>query len=189
LPLAFAAAALDPLAAARRERTTNALGARPVRWAPAAVGVGIMAVTIVGVPVAVALVTKPAVTRRVCTDGRPAQAFIGGVSVRLVEGGPGSEQQLDEVEMGSVRPNDNPFLTYAGWPSPLNGVTMRTTLVSAITPRGNDRILFVDGDVQAPDDSVLYLCGQPLADGASQISYFWPRPLTFGYFSGMPLHR
>jgi hypothetical protein len=189
LPLAFGAAALDPLAAARRERTTNTLGARPVRRAPAAVGAGIMAVTIVGVPVAVALVTKPAVTRRICTDGRPAQAFIGGVSVRLVEGGPGSEQQLDEVEIGSVRPNDDPFLTYAGWPSPLNGITMRTTLVSAITPRGDNRILFVDGDVQAPDDSVLYLCGQPLADGASQISYFWPKPFTFGYFTGAPLDR
>jgi hypothetical protein len=183
LPLALAAAALDPLAAPRQKRTTKRLGARPIRWAPVAVGAGIMAITIVGVPVAVATITKPAVTRRVCADGRPAQAFIGGVSVRLVEGGPGSEQQLDEVEIGAVRPNDNPFMT------PFNGVTKEKTVVSAITPRGDDRILFIDGDVHAPGDSVLHLCGQPFADGASQISFFWPRPLTFGYFSGTPLHR
>jgi hypothetical protein len=187
LPLAFAAAALDPLATPGRERTTNTPTAPLVRWAPVAVGAGIMAITIVVVPVAMASVTKPAVTRRVCADGRPAQAFIGGVSVRLVEGGPGSEQQLDEVEISSVRPNNDPLLTYAGWPSPLNGLTRRTTVVSAVTPRGDDRILFINGDVHAPGESVLYLCGQPLADGASQISFFWPRPVTFGYFSGAPL--
>jgi hypothetical protein len=183
LPLAYAAATLDPLATQHRPRTTKKLAPRPIRWAPAAVGAGIMAITIVGLPVAEASVTKPAVTRRVCADGRPAQSFIGGVSVRLVDDGPGSEQGLDEVEIGSVRPNDNPFLT------PFNGVTRETTVVSAITPRGDDRILFVDGDVHAPGDSVLHLCGQPLEDGASNISFFWPRPFTFGYFSGAPLHR
>jgi hypothetical protein len=44
-----------------------------------------------------------------------------------------------------------------------------------------------DRDVQAPSDSVLYVCGQPLEDGASNISFFWPRPSTFGYFSGAPV--
>jgi hypothetical protein len=178
LPLAYAAAALDPLASPRRESTTNALRERPVRWAPVVVGVGVITITIVGAPIAMATVTKPRVTQHVCADGRRAQAFIGAVSVRLVKEGPGSEQQLDQVD--AVASSVNPFLT------PFQNLPRPTTLISAITPHGDDRILFVGGDVRATGDSVLYLCGQPLEDGASSISFFWPRPYTFGYFSGVP---
>jgi hypothetical protein len=178
LPLAYAAAALDPLASPRREATTDMLGRRPVRWAPVVVGVGIMTITIVGAPIAMATVTKPPVNHHLCADGRRAQAFIGGVSVRLVNGGPGSEQHLGQVD--AVASRDSPFLT------PFQHLARPTTMISAITPHGDDRILFVDGDVQAPGDSVLYVCGQPLEDGASNISFFWPRPYTFGYYSGVP---
>lgn len=189
---------LQPHAATRPEPgESNAR--RAVRSAPVLVGMGMLGATLFGTPVAAAMIDKPKVVEHRCPDGSVAHAFLGGVSLRVVEEGRGTENRRDALE-GSILEKWAPNAWRLG-PGTLPGTAASQTAVrasgdsgartmlSVITAEGNDRIAYINGAVDAPETSVLYLCGQDEIDGISgAISrIFWPPPITFAYFTGSPL--
>lgn len=204
LPLALAVAVLarlpvrgagadDPLAA-----TTSAPPRRPDR-APALVGAGMLAATLVGTPLAAAAVDPPPVSEHRCPDGRTAHAFFGGVALRVVPDGRRTENRRNELE-SSVLERLAPF----GWrlgPATVPGTDARQasgegagppgprTMLSVVSANGDDRVAYVEGAVDEPRTSVLYLCGQDETDGISVVfsRVFWPKPITFAFFTGSPL--
>jgi hypothetical protein len=186
LPLGFAAAVLaGPAGAASGEPSGSSRRDHQRRgWSAVAVGGGVVAVTLVGAPVAAALVDRPSVAARPCPDGGPAQAFFGGVATHVVSRD-AEANRLDELASAAVLATA-PTLAY---PPEDPDATLPRTILSAITQEGNDRIAYVRGVVSASGTSVLYLCGRDTQDPISIAftHYFWPKPVTFAFFVGSPL--
>lgn len=210
LPLAMAVGVLTRVAAGSTptEDTVAAPGPMPRRsrgWPPVLVGAGIVATSLVGAPVAAAVVDTPAPARHQCPDGTAAHAFVGGVAIRIVGNEPRAENRLDELESHLLekwaptlaygwRPNSNaeptPALAGAeGAGGRGTGGRGARTMLSAITTDGNDRIAYINGTIDAPRGSLLYLCGQDETGGISAVysRVFWPEPVTFAFFTGSPL--
>lgn len=192
LPLAVAVGALTRRRTAEpppESLTADEATGRPRAWAPALVGAGMLSVALIGAPIAAALVEKPLIAERRCPDGTVAHAFLGGVAVRLDRDGSRVENGIDGQDITAVEP----YVTGALSLGPVEaadptGAGRVTTLLSVIDANGNDRIAHVDGAVDAPGDSVLYLCGREETTGLSAVlsTVFWPKPVTFAYFTGSP---
>lgn len=192
LPLALAVGALGRRRTTEpppESRTANEAAGRGRAWAPALVGAGVLSVALIGAPIAAALVEKPSIAERRCPDGTVAHAFVAGVAVRVDAEGSRTENRLDGQDINAVEPYMTGSLSLgpseAAGPS---GAGRVRTLLSAIDANGNDRIAYIDGAVDAPRNSVLYLCGREETTGLSAVlsAVFWPKPVTFAYFTGSP---
>ncbi|MDQ6948819.1 MAG: hypothetical protein M3256_21815, partial [Actinomycetota bacterium] len=162
-PWAFAVRAGEPATAPPTEPVArsvdSSVGVRSTDpWWPLAAGGGLMALVLLGTPVAMAVVAGPDTPVRRCPDGQQAEPMVGGVSVRVVNTPPGAARRLDELPLATFSKNVHAL---AG-PFPANQlarITGPATVIFGVTARGDDRIAMVDGDVAAPRSGVLYLCG------------------------------
>ncbi|HEV2311361.1 MAG TPA: hypothetical protein VGU73_12640, partial [Acidimicrobiia bacterium] len=147
-------------------------------WAPALLGVVLVVVLFVGTPVAMALVSRPALSTPRCPGGAPAQPLIGGVAVAVVRDTNAATRPLTAVDAGTYRRNSVVFY-------PITAVLDRAralpfTVLDGLTADGNDRIAFVPGIVGAPQHGVTYLCGATIHDPSAQILLqFWPQAFDF----------
>ncbi len=189
LPLTLAVSVLT--AAARRAPPVEPIDAEPIDaerhgWMTAVVGAAVLVVAVVGAPVAALAVSKPRVEPRSCPGGPPAQALIGGASVRIVDNREAPGFALDALDPGAATRGLD---IVAGLSQVTPYVTPGSTIVAGLTPEGSDRVAFVTGSVATPGSSVLYLCGTELNDPLSLVltSAFWPKPVTFAYMAGAPL--
>ncbi len=157
----------------------------PNRWSPAVAGTGLIAVGLLGAPLAAAVIDKPHVDRRICPDGRPAQAILAPSSVRIVE----DEAHVDGVDAmdAQAAARDMEMIPGLGTVKPL--VRPGTTIVAGVNERGGDRIVFLTGLVRTSGSSVVYFCGSDLGDTISAVFTvgFWPKPVDFAFMTGTPL--
>jgi hypothetical protein len=194
VPLTLAVAAL--VAAARRvpeavpaestpaaEDGVVAPGRRRSPLAPPVAAAALLAIIVLGAPVAMAVVDPPPLDAApTCPDGRPADQLLGGVGVRIVAEA-GGDRAPDEV--GLV-----PFArqAYDFTPVPSNHlqtITGPSTFVSGLTSAGGDRFALVEGQVEAPEGSILYLCGQVQHDPLTDL-YFSYFPVPVDVYRGRP---
>jgi len=182
LPFAVACGAIDGSADADAgDDQTRA--ARWPDWVPASIGVAILAAALLGAPLAAAVVQRPSTRTVGCADGSAAQPFFGGVAVEVTNRS-AVHRALDQVSAAALQ--DVP--TYLDQYFTIRGPT---TVIAALDAHGNDRTIFVPGNVDAPRTGVLYLCGaarpDPVATAWSALA--WPFPITFGYFAGRPVSK
>lgn len=155
------------------------------RWPSAVAGAGLLAAALVGAPVAAAVVDEPTVARRTCPDDRPAQALLGGASVRVVED-EADERSLDDMDVESA---GRDIEMVGGLNVVKTLVKPGTTIIAGINEQGGDRIVFLTGSLRAAGSSVLYFCGDDLQDPTSAVlsAAFWPKPVDFAFMTGTPL--
>ncbi len=172
-PAAPGGDAIEPRAVAHRNR-----------WSPVVAGGVLVAAALVGTPIAAAAVDKPDVAVRTCPDGRPAQALIGAVSVRIVEDDD-AESSVDTIDVATATRYLGAIL---GLGEVGSLVRPGSTIAAGINERGDDRIAFLDGPVRATGSSALYFCGDELRDPVSAgLTLFWPNPVNFAFMTGTPL--
>jgi hypothetical protein len=154
------------------------------QWTPVLVGGAVVAIAMIGAPIASAAIDKPATPARTCPDGRRAEPLIGGAAARLVGSKPGAEDELDQLEVSRVT-NAPPIqsLRDRGVFGPIHS---NTTVMLGLTERGHDRLAFVDGAVRAPRRSVLYLCGTTVSDSDSN-EVLRPSAVPVDVFAGTPI--
>ena len=143
-------------------------------WVPVAVGATIVAITVFATPLATATVSKPEVRSRTCPDGRRAVAFTGGVAVHLVPNKPNAESELDDIDLAQFSPDS---LEIAGL---LQGLPPGVTILQALPVGRHPELVLtvVDGYVDPPGRSVLYLCGRTrVADPEGVLPVFFGTPL------------
>jgi hypothetical protein len=141
-------------------------------WLPVALGGGIVVVAIVAAPFAMATVSEPKVRARTCPDGRRAVALTGGVAVHLVSNQPRAEDELDELDLAHFSPEVVEVATS------IRDLPPGTTLMQALPLNARYVTLtVVEGFVEPPGRSVLYLCGQTRLDPYSQLPIFFGKPL------------
>lgn len=187
LPLALAVGALARAGPPARLRTT-AVEDRVARpgggTGPLVTGGVLVGAILLGTPVAMATVDRPALPDRRCPDGRAAEPLLGGVALRVGPDSTGLQANVDQVSLGEFT---RQLSNFAPVPSNhLAGITGPVTLVGGLRADGFDRLAVVDADVRAPGSSPLYLCGDvrhdPLTD---QTFTYFPQPLDL--FRGRPL--
>ncbi|HVM13265.1 MAG TPA: hypothetical protein VM287_02935 [Egibacteraceae bacterium] len=150
---------------------------------PLAVGGALAASLALGTPLAMAAVRMPPVASAMCADGRPSQALIGGVAVRVVAD-PVKKRAVDQVGLSA-------FARQAAFYTPvpsnhLAGISGPVTVIGGLSAAGTDRMAIVDADVGAPRRSVLQLCGQVLRDPLTDaVLAHYPQPVDI--FRGWPL--
>lgn len=177
LPLALAVAAIvaelsahDALPRLEPHRSNTS------SWLPLAVGGGLVAVLLVGTPLAMAIVDKPRVPARACPDGRRAEPLFGGVKVHLVDSGAASQSGIDRLPLASARQGEAFDLI----PAFNQVVTGPMTLVVGVTATGADRFAFLRGEVGQVGDVPLQLCGETVRDASSEALYaYLPHPFDF----------
>ena len=155
---------------------------RPLRlrgWVPAAAGGALVAIILVGTPLAQALVSGPDAPARRCPDGSRARAFAGGVAVHVVGNEAGAEDELDEIDLASISPE-----VLTRWSveiaATLGSLRPGTTIYQAYEFRPESTLVLVDGPVDESGDDVLYLCGETIEDPGSLHTIFVGRPLGEG---------
>jgi hypothetical protein len=175
LTFAGAAAILDRLVVGAHEPApARAPRLSKTSWVPVTVGGSIIAVVLFATPVAMATVTKPEVHPRTCPDGRRPVAFTGGVAVHLVANEPRAEDELDDLDLARFSPE---AIEIAG---SLQGLPPRTTILQALRLGKPPYFVLavVDGLVDAPGRTVLYLCGETRATApAVDLPVFFGAPL------------
>ena len=154
-------------------------------WRTIAVGAAVVVVAVAGAPVAAYAVGKPRVVPRTCPDGTPAQALLGGTSVRIVADRRAPGYGLDALDPASATRG---LSVLPGLLEVVPYVLPSTTIVAGLTPDGDDRVAFVSGGTDI-GGSVLYLCGSQLNDPLSSVltNAFWPKPVTFAFLTGTAL--
>jgi hypothetical protein len=155
---------------------------RGLHWAPLLFGGAVVAVAVVGAPIAAAAIDKPAMPARTCPDGRRAEPLIGGAAVRLVE--PSAKNDLDELAVHHVA--DSPVTKWLQQEAVFGPIHPGTTFIGGLSQRGYDRFAFVDGAVSAPGDSALYLCGATISDNKSNGVLRWSA-VPIDVFAGTPV--
>jgi hypothetical protein len=185
LPLAIAVSVLA--------RGTDQVPAQPVgtaaggnRWSPAILGAAVVAVAVLGAPLAAAAVEKPRVAGRSCPDGRRAHALLGASSVRIVDDATNADGGLDTIDIEDALTD---VAIMPGLAVVRDLIRPGTTIVAGVNERGDDRIVFLTGNVRASGSSVLHFCGDELGDNISAVFTlgFWPKPVTFAFMTGTPL--
>ncbi len=190
----FAVASLTtPVTARRRplEASTVDRGVarvpRSVAWAPALLGAVLVVVLFAGTPIAMALVSRPAMATPRCPSSAPAQALVGGAAVAVVRNPNAATRPLTAVDFETYRRDSLVFY-------PVTNVLDRTrrlpfTVLEGLTTAGNDRIAFVPGIVGAPEHGVIYLCGATIHDPEAQILLqFWPQAFDFFQATSVASH-
>jgi hypothetical protein len=150
-------------------------------WTPLAlvIGVGLVAMIVIGGPLASAFVSRPVVRAHSCPDGRPAKAFLGGEAVQLVTDS--ADRDLDQFK---IRRFDPQQLEIRGL---LASVRPGTTILSALDDDGVPYIAVIEGHRSAPRSSPLYLCGSRVGDATTRASAeVYGAPLNV--FVGRPLN-
>jgi hypothetical protein len=156
----------------------------PGSWPPAVAGAALVGLVVIGTPLAMVAVRRPATPPRQCPDGRPAEALLGGVALGVVPDA--ADVALDEMRVTRY------FTQVAGYlPFPGNEfvlVNPPTTVLAGLTVRGDDRYALVAGRVEAPERGATYLCGRASTDPATLLaSSYFPQPIDF--FRGGALGR
>jgi hypothetical protein len=148
-----------------------------------------MAVTLLGAPIAMAAVSRPNVESRRCPDGRASEPIIGGVAVAIVA----NPHEIDQVATEfPPAPTAPPFMDIARSyvDSHIEVSSDGLTVLSGVTANGDDRLLFLRGNVDAPKGSVLYVCARRVV---TQLTAFqealWAKPVTFEALEGTALPR
>jgi hypothetical protein len=155
---------------------------RPRARIPAALAIGLalVAISVIGGPLAAALVSKPEVRAHTCPDGRPAKAFLGGEGVQLVQDS--ADRDLDQFKIGRFDPQQ---LEIRGL---LASVRPGTSILSALDDDAVPYIVVIEGRQSAPRSSPLYVCGSSVSDATTRASAeTYGAPLNV--FVGRPLNR
>jgi hypothetical protein len=161
------------IAGAHAAAPSRARQASTRSWSPIVLAGSIIVITVLATPVAMGTVSQPEVQPRTCPDGRRAVAFSGGVAVRLVGNDPRAEGELDELDLAQFSPYALEVATL------LQGVQPPVTILQAsrLGKAPNILLTVVEGFVEAPGRSVLYLCGQRRFDPVSNLPVFFGTPL------------
>jgi hypothetical protein len=142
----------------------------------------VAAAIFVGTPILALASSKPEAAARECPDGRAAHAYTGGVAVHLVAAN--DKDQVDELERGRLELRDYFVINQS-----LAGLRAGDTILAAYNVkdradasvlegfRKQSSLVFVDGDVEAPEGDVLYLCGRVRNDPAIGIPILFAKPL------------
>lgn len=131
-----------------------------------------------------AMIGRPATPPRRCPDGRPAEALLGGASLRVVPDG--VDADLGEMGLTRYRVQAAGYLPFPG--NEFLTVDAGQTVVAGLTVSGRDRYALLQGRVGAPEDAATYLCGQASRDPVTLLaSSYFPQPIDF--FRGAVLGR
>jgi hypothetical protein len=180
LPFVLSVAVLSPRMHGTSDDKRAPDSPAPKGGAPIAlvIGLALVAVVVIGGPVAAAFVSKPAVRDRTCPDGRPAKAFIGGEAVQLVSDS--ADRDLDQFKISRFDPGQ---LDIRGL---LAGARPGDTIMSVLDDHGATYIVVVPGRRSAPRSAPLYLCGSKVSDATTRSSAeLYGAPLNV--FVGRPL--
>jgi hypothetical protein len=161
------ALARSPVTATRNARLEYE---RP--WWSVALAGGIAAAAVVVTPLAALAASSPEPPTRTCPDGQRAEAFTGGVAIKIVA--PGAKRHIDEIDLTRSNP-----------PAPgderlSQGLAPGKTILSAVAlshPHWFPWMILVDGHVDAPGRGVLLLCAKERLDPSKLPLVFNARPL------------